>query len=595
MANVAELGQKVKGKYPGQYDDLPDDEVGRRLKAKFPGAYDDFSDDAPKAQPQAQPPAPAAPQSESLMSRAGKIAGSVIPSLFSGPTPGSKYGPVTNAVIGAGKGALHTAQNLSDMASVAFPGGGVHVRVPGDDAKLAPTNTPQKVGYGLEQAAEYMIPAGVEAQGVKALDAAAQGMKAAPVVRTLGRGAISALSAGGVAGVQTKDPGQAAKAALTAGGTAGALNAIKEAAPAVGRATAAVLGKTTGAGSNPIQQAVKNPSPALVEQMRNPDESEVVGSLKDALQNLKDSRASAYREQLAKLPNQPVIDPTPIKEALAKKLEDFRVGTTAPVPAMKIGSEVIPPEMAAKLTPRGNIPMAPGKLDFSGSPMSKPGQKDITEVTNLVQKWKDWTPLGADALKRRIDDMYSESKQARAFIAAMKKEVGNNIVAQVPEYAQMTGDYAKASELLDHLADLSLTSKNPGTAIRKITTTLNQNNEYRKGLVDALQQYSGTDLNGQVAGLALSKLAPRGIMGPASGAGLVLGIVTGAIDPTRVAALALTSPRIMGEVAVALGKVRPLLSKAGTAAQTVAPGLAAYGVMPPPQAQPRQVMPPPGQ
>lgn len=41
---IIDLGKKVKAKYPGQYDDLPDAEVGRRVKAKFPGQYDDFAD-----------------------------------------------------------------------------------------------------------------------------------------------------------------------------------------------------------------------------------------------------------------------------------------------------------------------------------------------------------------------------------------------------------------------------------------------------------------------------------------------------------------------------------------------------------------------
>lgn len=44
MPDVAELGRKVKAKYPGAYDDLPDVEVGRKVKAKYPGAYDDFTD-----------------------------------------------------------------------------------------------------------------------------------------------------------------------------------------------------------------------------------------------------------------------------------------------------------------------------------------------------------------------------------------------------------------------------------------------------------------------------------------------------------------------------------------------------------------------
>ena len=53
---VVDLGRKVKAKYPGVYDSLPDDEVGRKVKEKYPGAYDGFSDVTPQ-----QPPAPAVP------------------------------------------------------------------------------------------------------------------------------------------------------------------------------------------------------------------------------------------------------------------------------------------------------------------------------------------------------------------------------------------------------------------------------------------------------------------------------------------------------------------------------------------------------
>jgi len=61
---VADLGKKVKAKYPGEYDSLPDDEVGRRVKAKYPGSYDDFVEVeiAPQTPPTA--PFPEAPQSQ---------------------------------------------------------------------------------------------------------------------------------------------------------------------------------------------------------------------------------------------------------------------------------------------------------------------------------------------------------------------------------------------------------------------------------------------------------------------------------------------------------------------------------------------------
>lgn len=44
MKTVADLGRKVKEKYPGDYDDLTDEQVGRLVKGKYPGAYDDYED-----------------------------------------------------------------------------------------------------------------------------------------------------------------------------------------------------------------------------------------------------------------------------------------------------------------------------------------------------------------------------------------------------------------------------------------------------------------------------------------------------------------------------------------------------------------------
>jgi len=38
----ADLGKKVKAKYPGQYDDLSDDAVGQKVASKYPGQYDDI-------------------------------------------------------------------------------------------------------------------------------------------------------------------------------------------------------------------------------------------------------------------------------------------------------------------------------------------------------------------------------------------------------------------------------------------------------------------------------------------------------------------------------------------------------------------------
>lgn len=50
MPTTAELGKKVKARYPGQYDDIDDQTLGTKVKAKYPQQYGDFADSA-SAQP----------------------------------------------------------------------------------------------------------------------------------------------------------------------------------------------------------------------------------------------------------------------------------------------------------------------------------------------------------------------------------------------------------------------------------------------------------------------------------------------------------------------------------------------------------------
>lgn len=44
MADITELGRRIKAKYPGQYDDLGERDLGLRVQKRYPGAYDDFTD-----------------------------------------------------------------------------------------------------------------------------------------------------------------------------------------------------------------------------------------------------------------------------------------------------------------------------------------------------------------------------------------------------------------------------------------------------------------------------------------------------------------------------------------------------------------------
>ena len=166
MPTTIDLGRKVKAKYPGVYDDLGDQELGERVRAKYPG-YSDFTD----------------------------------------PGFGERA-----LVFGedVGRGAL------SGAASTVFHGGDVIRRALGmqrviENPDVRATMTPPptlggKLGFGGEQAAEYLLPIGPEIKGAG-----------------LARGALrvgeEALRSGLISGAQTGTWGGAATGAgLGAGG-----------------------------------------------------------------------------------------------------------------------------------------------------------------------------------------------------------------------------------------------------------------------------------------------------------------------------------------------------------------------------------------
>jgi len=182
---IEDLGKRVKAKYPGTYDDLPDAEVGKKVKAKFPGAYDDYVD-APVHQ--------VAAGQESWSSKLG---------LGNADHPLARFGKAAvDAAEGAAAGLATSAVSATRVAD--FLGGGPLVRKltgltdPMDDpqaqkiikrATTAPDNFAGKAGKFGEQAAEFLVPGTAAGKAVKGLPLAA---------RVLGEGA----TAGAMSGIQ---------------------------------------------------------------------------------------------------------------------------------------------------------------------------------------------------------------------------------------------------------------------------------------------------------------------------------------------------------------------------------------------------------
>lgn len=463
---------------------------------------------------------------------------------------------------GAGAGAMSTARGVSQLAHKAIP---AIPEVP-ESYTIPPQSVAGKLGKGVEQVGEFFLPAGLVSKGEEAI----KGSTMLPgAVKWAAKAVPEAISATGVTGVQTGgDLDSMGLAALLAGGT----NMIL---PYLGKAGAAILGKTTGAGKVAIEKAAEG-TPEVVNAMRgDTSEGEILQHLRDAMQSVKDQRAAAYRQQLANLPGNIQINLKPIKNEFVAALRSHGI------------------------LPRIDPQSGQLVLDFSRSTISDAAaQNQVTSLANDVKDWgtrpQDLTPLGLDTLKRRLDDLYSPSSNARALVQRVKNQVRTVLNQQVPGYQQMTQDYAQASKFLDNVRDLSLESKNDGTAIRKFSTILSQNNNYRRELVEQLSQLAGRDLVPEIAGRALNSWTRRGIGGQALGAELAAGLLSHFLPPgvgpavgaTSLAGAAVTSPRLMGEAARLAPKVALVVPKvAGAIPRTLYVRPPAQYTMPDTQAQ----------
>jgi hypothetical protein len=91
------------------------------------------------------------------------------------------------------------------------------------------------------------------------------------------------------------------------------------------------------------------------------------------------------------------------------------------------------------------------------------------------------------------------------------------------------------------------------TAITKLKSALRDNQEFRKEMVKRIEEYSWKDILWQIAGLQMSPLVPKWLAGVWVWLWVWGGYLASMLDPTFIWSLLLTSPRLVWEVANALG------------------------------------------
>lgn len=207
---------------------------------------------------------------------------------------------------------------------------------------------------------------------------------------------------------------------------------------------------------------------------------------------------------------------------------------------------------------------AAGNYYFNGKPtIGKAEQSKIREVADVLDEWKQDpsmnTTAGFDALKKRIDSIYPDNvsdKNAQRVISATRNAVKSTIVSQVPEYAGAMKSYETSMGLQNELERaFSLGNRAAvDTTLRKLQSLsrngVSTNYGNRLDLMDQMRDATGVDLSPAISGQALSSVMPRGLAGRL-GAGATAG--ASIANPAIAALLALQSPRLMGEAAMATG------------------------------------------
>jgi hypothetical protein len=208
---------------------------------------------------------------------------------------------------------------------------------------------------------------------------------------------------------------------------------------------------------------------------------------------------------------------------------------------------------------------------FQGVSTNPSTDKTRTLIQKTVDYWKGLgqenpqfnTPAGFVGLKQRLGDIRDNidpkfSPQWKVADQAYQA-VASSIENKVPAYAKMTKDYAQASNEAENLTKTFSLGENstPDTMVRKLQSIsrdgANTNYGARANLAKVLEANGAPNLTAAVAGQASNSWLPRGLARmTAEGAGIAsLGAM---LSPTALLASPLTSPRLTGEAAHALGR-----------------------------------------
>lgn len=416
------------------------------------------------------------------------------------------------------------------------------------------------IGTGAEIGA-YAMPASGALRGVKSV--AEAGLKALPRVaadQALLGGASAFLGGAGQeaqrsqsttgsilgAGAKAVPAGAAIGAVLPIAGTA-VRGATKFIGKGIGKGASEILGRTTGMQENVVKNAFNDPNVVKFSRRaakEGPEGlmTEALEDTRNALDSMVSENSAAYREAIDRVNASPQDMSNTLSDIRSKIVKDATEGFGI----------------------RFNDGKKLNNLDFNAS--------DVVEGTASVQRAFDRmfgesisTVKEMDRLKKslgRIAKGAPNGSPAQALIYRMKDQVSTSLKEGVPGYAEEMARFGSASELIDDI-EKALSLKDTvqkDTAIRKLMSTMRQNNEFRLEMLKILEQKGKGDITAKISGATAANWTPRGLAGVLSGvltpSGISLSVINPANIPYLMLWLSISSPRLVTEAAALLGKFK---------------------------------------
>lgn len=454
------------------------------------------------------------------------------------------------------------------------------------NAELHTNATLGGVAGDIAQNALYFAPVGKIAQGaslgLRALGVGSKAIQAGKVaeIANAGRGVSELVSPG------TKIAGKVAAGAATGYGldvansfsnnnpdfTPGLGTALGVAAPLAGPALrgagnlmAHSAGVSTGVGGNVIKTGLEAATEggasrqAFADALRGKTTPQtIVTDARSALKQLNNARSEAYNAGVEKIEKETFI--TKAGKTYVKRY-DPELKKTLFVPTNLTTKGV--KDVATRTLKSIGLEAKGREIDFTKRPSLD--AKNIQRVHSFVYNWDDMTPKGLNQLRQEVAgfrkggvNLSPADNRYNTYIDGLTDNLRNYVGERVPQIGEMNKAYAKASTLIGEIQKGLSLGKNAqtDTAFRKLTSVLRTNNEFRDQLLSQLESEASRNLPEKIAGQQMSELLPRGIMRQIGGAGAIGGVLTGVgIIPILKAAV-LTSPRVVGEMLLALGFTR---------------------------------------